>query len=181
MTNVETSRLLLRPPQTSDVQTMMEIHQDPDVIRYLGTGVPGGLAVAWRNVAMMIGHWHMRGYGPWIITSKASGEILGRAGLWHADGGPGIELGWMVRRSEWGRGIATEAGRAALLWAWEHIQTDHIISVIHASNAPSIRIAEKLGQRLEVTEKVDGADVHTYGVHRIAAGVTRTLAHSADE
>ena len=169
MTTVETPRLLLRPPEASDVQTMMEIHQDPDVIRHLGSGVPGGLAVAWRNVAMMIGHWHMRGYGPWIITRKTNGEILGRAGLWHAEGGPGIELGWMVKRSAWGHGIATEAGRAALSWAWKHIQTDHIISVIHATNAPSIRIAEKLGQRLELTENVDGADVYTYGIHRIDA------------
>ena len=34
---------------------------------------------------------------------------------------------------------------------------------------PSIRIAEKLGQRLELTENVDGADVYTYGIHRIDA------------
>lgn len=166
MTMVETPRLLLRLPEASDVHTMMEIHQDPDVIRYLGSGVPGDIAVAWRTVAMMIGHWHMRGYGPWIITRKADGEILGRAGLWHVEGGPGMEIGWMLRRSAWGQGIATEAARAALSWAWEHVETDHIIGVIHATNASSIRIAEKLGLRLELTETVNGAEVCTYGIHR---------------
>lgn len=146
---------------------MLEIHQDPDVTRYLGAGVPADIAVAWRTVALMIGHWQMRGFGPWIITSKTSGEILGRAGLWHAEGGPGTELGWMVKRSAWGQGIATEAGRAALSWAWEHVPTNHILSVIHATNAPSIRIAEKLGQRLERTETVDGGDICTFGIHRV--------------
>lgn len=68
-------------------------------MRNLGSGVPADLAVAWRNIAMMIGHWHMRGYGPWVVAGKESGEIRGRAGLWNAEGGPGVELGWMMRRS----------------------------------------------------------------------------------
>jgi RimJ/RimL family protein N-acetyltransferase len=170
MAVIETLRLRLRPPQASDVQAMMEIHQDPDVIRYLGSGVPGGITVAWRNVAMMIGHWHMRGYGPWIITAKDGDEILGRAGLWNAEGGPGLELGWVVRRAAWGHGLATEAARAALDWAWRHVDGDHIISVIHATNTPSIRIAEKLGERLEFSEVIGGAEVRTYAIHRSDAG-----------
>jgi RimJ/RimL family protein N-acetyltransferase len=169
MITLHTPRLRLRPPDASDVRTLMDIHQDPDVVRYLGSGAPGDLAVAWRTVAMMIGHWHMRGYGPWVITSRTDGEILGRAGLWHAEGGPGVELGWMVRRSAWGQGIATEAARAALAWAWDHVPTDHVISVIHAMNAPSVRIAQKLGQRLESTDTVNGAAVHTYGIRRADA------------
>ena len=76
----------------------------------------------------------------------------------------------MVRRSAWGHGIATEAARAALDWAWQHVDGDHIISVIHATNAPSIRIAQKLGERLELSEVIDGAEVHTYGIHRREAG-----------
>lgn len=163
---IETPRLRLRPPEARDVAPMMEIHQDPDVIRYLGSGVPGDLAVAWRNVALMIGHWQMRGYGPWTITARDGGEILGRAGLWNAEGGPGVELGWMLRRSAWGRGLGTEAARAALDWAWAHTEYDHIISVIHLSNAPSIRIAEKIGGRLERTEVADGVEIRTYGLHR---------------
>jgi RimJ/RimL family protein N-acetyltransferase len=168
-TVIETPRLTLRPPLASDVETMMLIHQDPDVMRYLGSGVSGDLAAAWRNVAMMIGHWHMRGYGPWVVVGKESGEILGRAGLWNPEGNPGVELGWMMRRSAWGRNYATEAARSALDWAWRHTNVDHIISVIRAENAPSIRIAEKLGERLEATETKDGMTVYTFGIHRSAS------------
>lgn len=60
-TVVETSRLILRMPEASDAQPLWEIHQDPEVVRYLGSGVPGGVEVAWRNVALMIGHWHLLG------------------------------------------------------------------------------------------------------------------------
>jgi len=165
---IETPRLILRLPWASDVETMMSIHQDPDVMRYLGAGVSGDISVAWRNVAMTIGHWQMLGYGPWVVVGKDTGQILGRAGLWNAAGGPGVELGWMMRRSAWGRGYATEAARGALEWAWQRTAVDRIISIIRAENAPSIRIAEKLGQRLESTNVVDGATVYTYGIHRDA-------------
>ena len=173
MTTIETSRLILRPPHAKDVKTMMVIHQDPEVIRYLGSRVAGDITMAWRNVAMMIGHWHMLGYGPWIVVGKDSDEILGRAGLWNAEGGPGVELGWMIRRSAWGHGFATEAARAALDWGWQHVETDHIISVIRAENAPSIRIAEKLGEHLEFTKVVDGVTMHTFGIHRPCANVSQ--------
>jgi RimJ/RimL family protein N-acetyltransferase len=116
-------------------------------------------------------HWHMRGYGPWVVVGKESGEILGRAGLWNPEGNPGVELGWMMRRSAWGRNYATEAARSALDWAWRHTNVDHIISVIRAENAPSIRIAEKLGERLEATETRDGMTVYTFGIHRSSASV----------
>jgi RimJ/RimL family protein N-acetyltransferase len=161
---IETERLLLRLPEAGDVQPMFEIHQDPEVMRFVGK--PGGITVAWRNVAMMIGHWHMLDYGMWIVETRADGEVIGRAGLWNEAGGPGLELGWLMRRSAWGKGYATEASRAALEWAWRHLDADHIISVIHAENTPSIRIAEKLGQRFERTEMVKDQEVHTYGIAR---------------
>ncbi|MGE3274167.1 MAG: GNAT family N-acetyltransferase [Vicinamibacterales bacterium] len=166
MAEIQTPRLRLRPPEAADVQPMVEIHRDPDVMRHLAPGGPDEVATAWRNVALMIGHWHMRGYGPWIITARDSGDILGRAGLWNAEGGPGLELGWMVRRSMWGRGIATEAARAARDWAWQHLDSNHIVGIIHATNVASVRIAEKLGARLEDRKAVDGAEVLTYGLHR---------------
>jgi len=141
---------------------MFEIHQDPDVMRFVGKS--GDISVAWRNVAMMIGHWQMLGYGMWIVVDRHGGHVIGRAGLWNEAGGPGLELGWLIRKSSWGRGYATEAARAALGFAWGHLGADHVVSVIHAENQPSIRIAEKLGQRLEKSEIVDGAEMLTYGI-----------------
>jgi RimJ/RimL family protein N-acetyltransferase len=167
MMTVETSRLRLRPLQASDAEPFMEIHQDPEVIKYVLLGAaPGGITVAWRNIAMMIGHWHLRGYGPWAVSEKSSGQVIGRVGLWNPEGWPGIELGWIIRRSHWDHGFATEASRAALEWAWENVDTDHIISVIQPDNVRSIRVAEKIGERFERADVLNEVNVHIYGVLR---------------
>jgi RimJ/RimL family protein N-acetyltransferase len=173
MVTVETARLLLRPFKASDAQPMLEIHEDPEVARYLvGGPAPSslnGLTVAWRNIAMMIGHWHLRGYGAWVVEERATGGVIGRVGLWHPGGVPEIELGWVIRRSHWRRGFATEAADAALRWTWEHVATDRIVSWIQPDNAPSIRVAEKIGQRLERQDVAHGTPMLVYVAERPAS------------
>jgi RimJ/RimL family protein N-acetyltransferase len=165
--SIETPRLLLRLPQASDAQPLLEIHEHPDVTKYVVTSAtPGGITGAWRSIAMMLGHWQMRGYGQWTVVDKSTGEIVGRVGLWNPEGWPGIELGWITRRSRWGEGLATEAARASLAWAWAHTEADHIISLIDYDNVASIRVAEKIGETLEHTDDRDGTPVQTYGIYR---------------
>lgn len=164
---IETSRLVLRLPQAEDTEALIEIHHDPQAVKYVVFGTaPGGITAAWRNIAMMLGHWQLRGYGQWTVIEKASGEVIGRVGLWHPEGWPGIDLGWIIRRSRWNNGFATEAARAALDWTWQHIDTAHVISVIQPDNAASIRVAEKIGERFERKDSMNGADVLIYGVRR---------------
>lgn len=163
MRPVVTERLLLRVPSARDVQAMLEIHQHPDVVRYLTPGVPGGdITVAWRNVAMMIGHWQMRGYGPWIVGERGSKETIGRVGFWFPDGLAEVEFGWAIRRSRWGYGFATEAGQAALQWARRNIRALSIISKIHTDNTASIRVSEKLGGHFQRTEEERDWKVHVF-------------------
>jgi RimJ/RimL family protein N-acetyltransferase len=169
---IATERLLLRKPIASDVNPMMEVHQDPEVMRFLGV-YPVTLMTAWKNVAMMVGHWEMLGYGSWVVVDKSTSEIVGRVGLWYPDGWLGVELGWTVKRSRWGEGIATEASRAALQWTWANLQVDHIISMIHRENTASIRIAEKLGECFERAETINGSEVLVYGIDRHARGESR--------
>lgn len=149
---------------------MLEIHEDSEAIKRLTlTGPPGGITVAWRNIAMMIGHWHLRGYGQWTVIEKNTGEVIGRVGLWNPEGWPGIELGWIIRRSRWNNGFATEAAMASLSWAWANVETDRIISIIEPDNAPAIRVAEKIGESFEREEVMNGRNVHLYGVRRNTA------------
>ena len=108
---------------------------------------------------MMLGHWQLRGYGQWTVIEKRTGEMIERVGLWHPEGWLGIDLGWIIRRSRWNNGFATDAARAALDWAWDHVATDHIISLIQPGNAPSIRVAEKIGERFERNDSMNGGDV----------------------
>jgi RimJ/RimL family protein N-acetyltransferase len=121
-------------------------------------------SMAWRNLAMMIGHWALRGYGLWAVEERSSGGLVGRIGFWNPEGWPGFELGWMLRRPFWGRGYATEAARTALQFAFTQMLQPEVISLVHPENAASIRIAEKLGERLLDSIEVMGKRVLLYRV-----------------
>jgi RimJ/RimL family protein N-acetyltransferase len=160
---LRTERLLLRGWRDSDYEPFARILGDPDVTR--GLGKEGGMtpAEAWRDMAQMAGHWALKGYGNWVLEERDTGELVGRAGLYYPPDWPEMEVGWTVARSHWGQGYAPEAGRAAAAWAHDQLAAQHIVSLIHPSNEQSIRVAQKLGERLEGHHTVRGLDLLVYG------------------
>jgi RimJ/RimL family protein N-acetyltransferase len=149
---LETSRLILRGWRRRDLEAHAEMSADPEVMRYIGDGKVLDRGQSWREIAMHIGHWALRGYGQWALERKEDGASLGRAGLWNPPGWPGLEVGWKLARHAWGQGYATEGGAAAIEWAWATLDAPRLISVIQPGNERSIRVAERLGmRRLEET------------------------------
>lgn len=161
---LETERLLLRPFEQADLDAFAEICADPEVMRFIGSGRTLDREDTWRSMAMYSGHWNLRGYGQWALVERATGQLIGRAGLWNPEGWPGLEAGWLLRRSRWVHGFATEAGRAVLDFAFRVVRARHVISLIYPENTPSIRVAERLGERLEGTRVMYGAEVRVYGI-----------------
>jgi RimJ/RimL family protein N-acetyltransferase len=167
VTERETPRLLLRPPVPDDLDPYIEIHEDPEVKKQVTVQTSAvGRTAAWRMLAMLIGHWHILGYGQWTVIEKATGQVVGRVGLWNPAGWPGLELGWVIRRSRWGLGFATEAAREGLRFAFDAVGADHVISMIQSDNDRSIRVAEKIGERFERESSLDGAPMLVYGLTR---------------
>jgi len=162
---LETQRLVLRMLRESDTDAYAEMVADPEVMRFLG-GKPMSRQEAWRNMAMVIGHWRLRGYGFWAVEEKSSGELVGRVGCWRPEGWPQLEVGWTLRRSFWGRGYATEAARASVEYAFEALGQTRVISLIAPENVNSIRVAERLGERPEGEWEVFGVRVIIYAVGR---------------
>ena len=163
---LDTARLRLRPWHDDDLEPYAAMCADPEVMRYLGGGVPLSRANAWRSMAMLVGHWQLRGYGTWAIEERDSRVFIGRVGLHRPEGWPGLEVGWTLDRSTWGRGYATEAGRASLDYAWRALDADHVISLITPENQASIRVAERLGQTREGTFDLNGLEVLVFGIDR---------------
>ncbi len=161
---LETSRLLLREWRPGDLNAYAEICADPEAMRFIGDGQTRSRSGSWREIAMHIGHWALRGYGQWALERKEDGAFIGRAGLWNPPGWPGLEVGWTLARHAWGWGYATEAGEAAIEWAWRTLDTEELISVIQPENAASIRVAERLGMRLLRESTVQGQEVVIYGL-----------------
>lgn len=163
---LSTDRLLLRPFQDDDLDAYAELCADPEVMRYLGKGETISRMEAWQQMAFFAGHWQLRGFGPWALEEKASGAFVGRAGLLQPEGWPGFELAWTLGRAWWGKGYATEAAREALRYAFTELGRDHVISLIYPQNHASIRVAERLGERLEGETEFFGHQVLIYGIHR---------------
>ena len=168
---IETERLLLRLPVTDDADPFVGIHQDPEVIALKHvtlTAPPGGIEVGARNVDRMLRHWNRRGYGQWAVVERATARVIGCVGFLQLDDSPDIELGWIIHRSRWGNGFATEAARAALDWAWSASTIDHVKSLIGPDNLASIRVATKIGERLEGEgiSPSSGENVLIYGIRK---------------
>jgi RimJ/RimL family protein N-acetyltransferase len=161
-----TERLLLRGLELSDFDAYAAICADPEVRRYLGDGLPLERPAAWREMAFLLGHWNLRGFGQWAVVERGSGQLVGRAGLWQPEGWPGLEVGWVLGRAYWGRGFATEAAQAALDYAFEALGARHVISLIRPENQPSIRVAKRLGERYERRVELSRAVHHIYGIGR---------------
>ncbi len=167
MKRLETERLLLREWREDDFEAYASICADEEVMRYLG-GKALTRAEAWRHLAFIVGHWQLRGYGHWAVEEKSSGELVGRLGFLNPEGWPDFEVGWTLARGSWGKGYATEGARRALACAFEEMGREHVISLIHPENSASIRVAEKVGEKVEGEADVLGARVLVYGINRDA-------------
>lgn len=154
--------MLLRQFRQEDVDAYADMVGDPVINEFFRDG-PMSREQAWRHMAMHSGLWNLMGYGRWAVQLKATGEFIGRIGLWHPPEYPEIELGWVVQQRHWGKGYATEGGRAALHAGFDTLGVSHIISLIVPGNQRSVRVAEKLGGRYEGRIPMFGEEVLVYG------------------
>ena len=93
---METERLILREiDPAKDFEAWARTSADENTVRYLGVK-PMNRAEAWRSMAMVMGHWAIRGFGFFSLESKATGEWVGRVGPWYPEGWPAPEIGWAI-------------------------------------------------------------------------------------
>ncbi|QEW22260.1 hypothetical protein LA6_004478 [Marinibacterium anthonyi] len=142
---LETRRLILRAPQSSDVEP---------AIAFLATersqymGGPYTRHQAWRTMGHFIGHWVMQGYGLFVFCDKATGQPLGATGPFFPESWVEPEFGWSCWAPEAeGKGLVLEAAQAARQWAYDTLGWTTAVSYIDPANARSIALAERLGAR----------------------------------
>lgn len=163
---LETERLILRPFSEGDLDAYAAMCANPEVMRYLLLGRTLSRDESWENMATILGHWHLKGYGLWAVEHRQSGDLVGRIGFLNPEGWPGIELAWTLARPYWGKGYATEGGRAAMSHGFLKLDQERIISLIHPENIRSIRLAERLGESFEDSIEFKGTQVCVYGINR---------------
>ena len=162
---LETPRLRLTALTERHFDDYAAMLADPDSTRWVGDGQPLDRTNAWRSLAMLLGHWQLRGFGMWALELRETGEFIGRAGLMFPDGWPDLELGWMLKPGHRHQGYATEAGNAALDFAWKQLRAPRVISLVRIGNEASDRLAERLGG--EHIENIDfyGSNSHVFAYY----------------
>ncbi len=169
---IETERLLLRKPRAEDAPGLLEAFADPEAMRFIGDGSTTDLAGAEQAVDRWLERWDAWKIGMFVVERAADARVLGRVGFLRWDpetweiGGSEAELGWGLAREHWGRGYATEAARALRDWAFGERGLTRLISLIQPENLPSIRVAEKLGERHERDVEVRGLPTRLYSIER---------------
>ena len=145
---LKTPRLTLRGWRPEDFEPYAAMLAEPETARFITRkGEPSSKREVWSEMAFLIGHWQMLGYGMFVVEERATGAFLGRIGPLAPEGWPGFEIAWGLNAAARGKGFAQEAARAATDWSFESFAPDRVISIIHPLNVASQRVAERVGER----------------------------------
>jgi RimJ/RimL family protein N-acetyltransferase len=158
--------LILCGWEAKDWLEFRAIAADPEVMRYIGDGQPWPEERARRFVERQIALNAERGFCLWKLLARVREDagLIGFCGLQPLPESEEIEIGWWLARAWWGRGLATEAARAALRDGFGRAGLQRIVAIAQPANTASIGIMRKLGMRFERMAHPRGIPVAFYAV-----------------
>ena len=169
-TPIETERLILRAWEPGrDFERHAEMMADPLSALFITvTGKPEDRNLAWRSLAMLIGHQVIRGFTMFAVEEKATGQWVGRCGPWRPEGWPELEIGWALHPDARGKGYAREAAQACLQAMWTAFPAEgRFFALIDADNVGSQNVARKIGMQLtEVMQHPTFGPLQVWAVSR---------------
>ena len=151
----------------NDAELMLAVWNDPAFIKYVGDR--GVYTLDQAHDALESGAFQLYenyGYGPFRLTLRENGQVVGVCGLFRREGYDDPDIGWSVLPEFSGKGFAYEAASAVLAYAWQEVGLSRVTAFIDVKNTPSIGLARKLGLRFERMARLvgDDEDVCLYSV-----------------
>jgi RimJ/RimL family protein N-acetyltransferase len=148
---LETTRLILRHQVIEDLDDLWALYQNPNITRYIPD------APRSREEAREELEWHMHGHprrpelGLWATTHKETGRFIGRCGLlpWEIEGVQEVEVAYTISEGFWGKGLASEAARGIVQYAFDDLNLTRLVCLIEPENIASQKVAQRMGMRLE--------------------------------
>lgn len=180
---LETTRLHLRLWRIEDAPGAFHIYSDPQVMHFLGGPTPGSgapvrsLDEMRERLKKMIDRTDSfaPGLGMWATFEKSTGQLVGCMLLKPLPGpnnegyADEIEVGWHLARSAWGKGFATEGGRAMLRHAFNTLHVPIVYAVVYPENARSVAVMHRLQMRGQgITERFYNARLELFALERSA-------------
>lgn len=157
MFHLETDRLLIRPWQPTDRAALLTMTEDPEVMEFVHGGTPYSDAELDEFLTRQQRQLDELDLCMGALVEKASGRVVGVAGVQPLGTTGDLEIGWWLARDCWGRGYATEAGGAAMRHVLETLGRNRVVAIIDPGNQRSVRVVERLGFRFEA--QVTGAQL----------------------
>jgi RimJ/RimL family protein N-acetyltransferase len=149
---------VLRATVASDIAPLHErVFSDAAVIRFVFSGSPFTAA---ESESFMRERFNFSGadVGLSTLEERGSGEVVGFAGLiaCAALGREDLEFGFVLARGAWGKGYATEIGRAQIDFGFHHLRRARLLALADPANTLSINVLAKLGMRHEADATIEG-------------------------
>ncbi len=168
MQPIQTDRLILRPFEPADEDAAFAFFGDREVMRFSLNGVHTSRKPTEEFILTNMHRQARAGYSIWAVIEKESGNLVGMCGLAEFQHGvDGIELAYRLRRDRWGRGYASEAGQAAVEFAFAEIRLTRLIGLVEPANVASVRVLEKCGFDRVGRRNILGREAYIYEAMRI--------------
>jgi ribosomal-protein-alanine N-acetyltransferase len=166
---IETERLILRRLTMADLDALAALYRDPEVRRYFPDGTQTYEQTREELEWIIDVYYGQYGYGLWATIFKETGTFIGRCGLlpWEIGGRTEVEVAFLLDKSYWGRGLATEAARAIVEYAFATLPVERLICMFEPENSASRSVAAKVGMTMLWDDYVDKYGLsHVYAVQR---------------
>lgn len=147
---IETERLVIRPFTKADIEPSCLMNLDADVSKYTADGgVVSKQEIERRIVEHVLGDYQKHGFGRLAVEEKGKNKFIGFTGLKYLEDLEEVDLGYRFMKKYWGKGYATESGRAMLELGFHKLKLDRIIASLLPENISSINVLKKLNFQFE--------------------------------
>lgn len=161
---IKTERLALRPFTLDDVESLYQVLQVPGVLDYFPISAPPEIDRVYKLIQGQLDHWQEHGYGWWAIEPLADPQLIGWSGLQYLPDTDETEIGYLLGRPFWGRGLATESAIASLHFGFHTLQLKRIVGIVHPEHIASQRVLEKIGLQFVRQAEYFGMQCFQYSI-----------------
>jgi [ribosomal protein S5]-alanine N-acetyltransferase len=163
---LETSRLTLRYITSRDREALVRILGDQEVMRFSIIGVHSPSQIK-QFIEQRLLSYLEYGFGLYALIHKQSQELIGYCGFFiqSIEEQKEVEIGYRLAQPYWGQGLATEAAQAVVEYGQQRFNFQRFVCLIETENIRSIRVATKLGMKLEKRIIYHGLDVAMYSLN----------------
>lgn len=150
MPMLQTKRLILRRMRASDDADMYEYASQPSVSEYLLWSPHQSREQSYHYLRSVQECYKRAEFFDWAITLVDSGKMIGTCGYTTLDADHSrAEIGYVLNPRYWGQGIACEAAKAAIGYAFDVLNVNRVEAHYMVGNERSRRVMEKCGMSFE--------------------------------